>query len=139
MTTEAENLATAGRIYEAFGKGDVPAILAELADDVQWESWADNRAQAAGISYLQPRQGKQGAAAFFGLAAQMNVTEVQVLNLMAGGNSVAVEFVISASNPETGKTYRDEEIHLWTFNDAGRVTRLRHYVDTAKHIEAAKG
>jgi ketosteroid isomerase-like protein len=32
---------------------------------------------------------------------------------------------------------RDEEIHLWTFNDAGQVVRLRHYTDTAKHMAAA--
>jgi ketosteroid isomerase-like protein len=28
-------------------------------------------------------------------------------------------------------------MHLWTFNDAGKVTRLRHYTDTAKHLKAA--
>jgi uncharacterized protein len=38
-----------------------------------------------------------------------------------------------------GGHYRDEEIHLWTFDDAGKVVRLRHYVDTAKHIAAFGG
>jgi len=28
-------------------------------------------------------------------------------------------------------------MHLWTFNDAGKVIRLRHYTDTAKHLQAA--
>jgi hypothetical protein len=32
-----------------------------------------------------------------------------------------------------------EEIHLWTFDDSGKVAGLRHYTDTAKHIKAAKG
>jgi ketosteroid isomerase-like protein len=35
-----------------------------------------------------------------------------------------------------GGHYRDEEIHLWTFDDVGKVTGLRHYTDTAKHIAA---
>jgi len=39
----------------------------------------------------------------------------------------------------SGGHYRDEEIHLWTFNDAGKITRLRHYTDTAKHIAAFGG
>jgi len=39
----------------------------------------------------------------------------------------------------TGRRYRDEELHLWTLNDDGKVTRLRHYTDTAKHIAAAQG
>jgi hypothetical protein len=33
----------------------------------------------------------------------------------------------------------DEELHLWTFDEDGRVVRLRHYRDTAKHIAAADG
>lgn len=38
-----------------------------------------------------------------------------------------------------GGYYRDEELHLWTFDAAGKVVRMRHYVDTAKHIRAARG
>jgi len=38
---------TVQRIYEAFGAGDVPAILELLADDVEWEQWEDNRAVAS--------------------------------------------------------------------------------------------
>lgn len=136
----SDNLATVGAIYEAFGKGDIPAILDHLADDVRWEEWADNTAQEAGVPWLQARQGKAGALAFFQLmGTRLQVTEFSVLSLMAGGNQVAVEFVIACDVKGTDKRYRDEEIHLWTFNEAGKVTRLRHYTDTAKHIAAAQG
>jgi hypothetical protein len=30
-------------------------------------------------------------------------------------------------------------VHLWALDDSQRVTRLRHYVDTAKHIAAYAG
>jgi ketosteroid isomerase-like protein len=43
--------------YEAFGKGDVPAILDVLADDVEWESWADTSAVRAGVPTMIPRGG----------------------------------------------------------------------------------
>lgn len=133
------HLATAGAIYQAFGKGDVPTILSHMADDVQWEQWADNTAQKAGVPWLAARNGKEGVLAFFQyLGTQMQVTDFQVLSMMAGGNQVAVEFVIEANIPSTGGHFRDEELHLWTFNDAGQVTRLRHYTDTAKHMAAAK-
>jgi hypothetical protein len=135
-----DNLTTVGAIYEAFGKGDIPAILDHLADDVRWEEWADNTAQKAGVPWLQARQGKEGARAFFQvMGARLQVTEFSVLSLMAGGNQVAVEFVIACAVKGTDKRYRDEEIHLWTFDEAGKVTRLRHYTDTAKHIAAAQG
>lgn len=122
-------------IYEAFGKGDIENLLAPLADDVQWESWADNTGQKAGVPWLQARTGKSGAAEFFKLVAEvLNVRELTVLSIMEGADQVAVEFVLEADVLTTGKSYRDEEVHLWKFNDKGEIIRLRHYADTAKHI-----
>lgn len=136
----SQNLTTVTAIYEAFGKGDIPTILEHMAPDVQWESWADNSAQHAGVPWLQARQGKEGVLAFFQyLGSQMQVTEFQVLSIMDGGHQIAVEFVIAFNLPALGTHFRDEEIHLWTFNSEGQVSRLRHYTDTAKHIAAAKG
>ena len=124
------------KIYSAFGRGDVPAILDMLADDVQWEAWADNTAQKAGVPWMHPRRGKTGAAEFFKLVGQFQIHDFQVLAIMSNERQVAAEFVIEAT-PPGGKRYRDEEMHLWTFGADGKVTRLRHYVDTAKHIAAA--
>jgi ketosteroid isomerase-like protein len=134
------NLATVQAIYEAFGKGDVPAILDVLADDVEWESWADNSAVKAGVPWMTPRHGKAEAAKFFETAGQMEIVDLQVLSFMEGGDQVAVEFVFEARLPAWGGGhYRDEEIHLWTFDADGKVSRLRHYTDTAKHIAAFQG
>ena len=36
----------------------------------------------------------------------------------------------------TGKRVRDEEIHLWEFGAEGKATAYRHFLDTAKAIEA---
>ena len=73
------------------------------------------------------------------MGSRLQVTEFRVLSLMAGGNQVAAEFVIACDVKGTGRRYRDEEIHLWTLNDDGKVTRLRHYTDTAKQIAVAQG
>ncbi len=134
------NLATVQAIYEAFGKGDVPTILDTLADDVQWESWGDNSSVEAGVPWMTPRSGRDAVAGFFEVAGQMEIRDLQILSLMEGGNQVAVEFVIEVRLPTLGGgSFRDEEIHLWTFDDAGKVTRLRHYTDAAKQIAAAGG
>ena len=134
----ADHIATVSAIYEAFGRGDVPLILATLSEAVEWEAWADNQAQAADVPWLRPRRGKAGALEFFTLAGQFKIHEFRVLSLLAGGNQVAAEVVIDTT-VATGIRYRDEELHLWTFDDSGTVVRLRHYVDTAKHIQAARG
>ena len=134
------NLQTVQSLYEAFGSGDVPGFMSHLADDVEWEQWADNRAAEAGVPWLQPRKGREAVGGFFAAVAEMEIVDLQILNMMEGGNEVAVTFILEAKLPQCGgRSYRDEEIHLWTFNEAGKVARLRHYVDTAKHIEAFAG
>lgn len=132
----SDHLATVAAIYEAFGRGDIPAIVEQVSDDVQWEAWADNTAQKVGVPWLLPRQGKAGVLEFFRVVAEtLEIQEFNVLSIMAGGNQVAAEFVITAK--VNGKaTYSDEEMHLWTFDETGKVTRLRHYLDTAKHAAA---
>jgi ketosteroid isomerase-like protein len=132
------NLATVQAMYEAFARGAVPAILARLAEGVAWESWADNHAQRAGVPWLVPRRGPAEVREFFGVVGGFQMHEFRVLGLMAGGDQVAAEIVIDAQ-PAGARRYRDEEIHLWTFDAEGKVVRFRHYVDTAKHVEAARG
>jgi ketosteroid isomerase-like protein len=134
------NLPTVQALYQAFGSGDVPTFLGHLADDVQWEQWPDNRAASAGVPWLQPYSGRDAVTGFFAAVGQMEIVDLEILNMMEGGDQVAVSFVLEAKLPQCGgRSYRDEEIHLWTFNADGKVARLRHYVDTAKHIEAFQG
>jgi ketosteroid isomerase-like protein len=134
----AANLVTIQEIYAAFGRGDVPAILDLIADDCRWEAWADNSAQSAGVPHLQPRIGRSGVGEFFAAVAELEIHDFAVLDYIAGRDQVAAEILIEASTPAGGR-FRDEELHLWTLGTDGRVVRLRHYVDTAKHIAAAGG
>jgi ketosteroid isomerase-like protein len=132
------NVATVHRIYDAFGKGDIPTIIDCISENVQWEKWADNSAQKAGVPWMQPQKGKEGVVDFFTIAGQLEVKDFQVLSIMANERQVAAECIFEALVPSTGKSYRDEEIHLWTFDEAGKIIGLRHYVDTAKLIVVAK-
>jgi hypothetical protein len=128
----SENLQAVSAIYEAFGRGDVDAILERCADDVRWEAWEDNHAQRAGVAHLLLRTGKDGVAEFLGVVGGLEIKEFAVLDLGESGSQVYAEVLIDTAD------YRDEELHLWTFDDAGKVVRMRHYVDTAKHIAAAE-
>jgi ketosteroid isomerase-like protein len=125
------NLATIKEIYEAFGRGDVPTIVSKLADDVEWEKWDDNFAQQADVPYLRYRQGPQAVIGFFQEIARIGIKQFRILSVMEGANQIAAEIELETA------TFDDQEIHLWTFDDDGRITRFRHYVDTAKHIAAA--
>jgi ketosteroid isomerase-like protein len=138
-TTTVASVAAVASIYEAFGRGDVPAILELLADDVSWDAdWADNWAQRTYVEHYTPRRGHAGVAEFFGVIAGYTVHDFQVLDLAASDRQVVAQVVIDISTPAGGR-YRDEELHLWTFGDSGKITALRHYIDTAKHLAAATG
>jgi len=126
------NLETVKTIYEAFGKGDVPTILSLLADNVDWELWQDNSVQKADVPYLRYKKGAASVVEFFQEVAKLGIREFKVLSVMEGANQIAAEIEIETA------AYRDEEIHLWTFDADGKVSRFRHYIDTAKHIAAAE-
>jgi ketosteroid isomerase-like protein len=137
-TTEsraAANLAVVGGIYEAFGRGDIDFILDQIAEDCAWESWLDNHGQKAGIPPMEPRQGRAGVAEFFAYVGTMQIQDFQVLDMLAGDRQVVVEVQISIAMADGGSV-TDEELHLYSLNDEGKVSRMRHYVDTAKQIKS---
>ena len=138
-STATANAASVAEIYSAFGRGDVPAILDRLADDVAWDAWErTNEGQLAGVAHLAEQRGVQGAAEFFASIAGWSVREFTVLDVIGSGRQVVAEIRAAFDLPGGGK-FADEELHLWTFDESGKVTRFRHYVDTAKHIRAARG
>ena len=137
--TTIDRVALVGEIYTAFGRGDVDAMLAPLADDVSWDAdWADNFTQREGLAMFTPRHGKASVREFFGMLATFEVHDFQVLDLLASNDQVVAQVTIELSYPHGGR-FRDEELHLWRFGVDGKIVALRHYVDTAKHIAAAGG
>jgi ketosteroid isomerase-like protein len=115
-------------IYKAFGRGDVPAILAHLAPDVQWEYGI----VSTDVPWLKPRRGHAEVAGFFQeSAAAATYKHFQTKVILEGDHLVVAlndaEFVVNA----TGKTVVEEDaVNIWHFNDAGFVTRFRHRLDT---------
>ena len=132
------NATTVAEIYAAFGRGDIPAILDRLAPEVAWEQWAGNDGQRAGLAHLQAKYGAAEVTEFFTLLGGWTVHGFEVLDIIGTGRQVAAELRVDFGLPSGGRLI-DEEMHLWTFDDYGRVIRFRHYCDTAKHIRADAG
>jgi hypothetical protein len=89
-------------------------------------------------AYLQPQTGPTGVAEFFAAVAELQIHDFGAGDMLASATQVAIEVTIDASTPAGGR-FRDEELHLWTLDQGGQVVRMRHDVDTAKHIAAAAG
>jgi ketosteroid isomerase-like protein len=132
------NLQTVQEIYEAFGRGDVQAIVDRMADDVQWERWeTGNAAQDADVPYMRPRTGPDGVTGFFAeIAEDFEMNSFSPHTFLQGDGHVAAVIELELTVSGTGKRLRDEEIHLWGFDADGKVSSFRHFLDTAKAIEA---
>ena len=128
---------TVQKVYDAFGKGNVPAILGHLADDVEWEYGGD----ATGLPWLQLRRGQAQVAGFFqDLGAAIDVQRFQPTTFLESGDVVVVliqlEFVVRATGQ---RVVEEDEVHIFHFDGGGKVRRFRHRLDTYRAWLASKG
>lgn len=124
------NLETVHALYAAFAKGDVPAILAMLAEDVAWE-YSSTTSDAP---WLQPRHGRTGAAQFFKDLAHIGISKFEPHDFLVGDRVVVVLLDIQFTVHTTGKSVTEpDEIHVWRFNERGQVSHFRHGADTHAH------
>jgi uncharacterized protein len=121
-------------IYEAFGKGDIPAILERLHPEVEWE----HDMVPHGIPWIVPRRGRAEVAQFFQSLAALDFHVFEVVSLLEGAGQVAGIIRLEATYRPTGKSVKDLEAHLFTLDQSGRVLRFRHFVDTHQHLLATR-
>lgn len=132
------NLATVQNIYAAFGRGDIPAILDTLDDNIDWEYAYQNI--PASVPWLQPRTGKAGVGAFFGTLSGMDFHQFVPKAFLEGPDMVVAIIAVEVTVKATGKRIVDpDEVHIWHFDPAGKVARFRHCVDTYQHVMACTG
>jgi ketosteroid isomerase-like protein len=128
------NVDTVKQIYEAFGRGDIPAILDKLDDNVEWDTDFDEPA----APWLTPRRGRENIAGFFESLAPLSFTKFDPHTIAADGNKVVA--VIDIELDSQGKHYViPNEGHYFVFNDQGKITRFQHLVDTALSWRIANG
>ena len=127
----SDNTATVQELYAAFARGDVPAILGKLGDDVVWESEGP-----AAVSFSGIRHGKTEAAGFFqGLDADYRDHQLTIAEYVASGDTVMTIGRYTARARATGKKVDTPIAHYWKFRD-GIVVRYVGFSNTAAGLEA---
>jgi len=130
------NLKTVQEIYAAFGRGDVPAILATLADNVEWEYGQG----PSDVPWLTPRSGRDAVGGFFEALGAMEMHKFVPKQMIEGDGVVVALIDIEFTVKATGKRVTEEdEIHVWRFGADGKVTRFRHGANTLAHQRALSG
>ena len=83
---EQQNIDVVKKGYEAFGRGDIPGLLAQLDANVSWIAFGPAVLPTAGR-----RQGYQGVTEFFEqLAAIVDITRFETKEFIAQGDRVVV-------------------------------------------------
>ena len=132
-TSTTSNAQYVRSLYDAFARGDMPAVLAGLAPDVVWM-------EAEGTPYADrnPYRGPQAVATgvFQRLGADWNNFRADVERVVDGGDTVVVLGRYRATNRQTGRALDAPFAHVWNLRD-GKVVRFDQYVDTAQVARAS--
>ena len=125
-------LAVVQEAYAAFGRGDIPALLALLAGNVSWEV----AGQPGAYPTFGRRHGLDGALAFFqAVDATESFEAFTPKRFHAADDVVTVEGDCAIVLRTNGKRLAYDWVHIWTVAD-GRITGFREFYDTALVVEA---
>jgi len=128
MSTE-QNLEITTQMYQAFGRGDVRAILDLVTDDIDWST----DAAIPSAPWYGPRHGKDEVASFFAAIGSTGpVTEFTPLAYASNQDGDVMVFLRYAfAVTATGKQVEMNMHHYWKFRD-GKVCYVRSSEDTAQ-------
>ena len=126
-----KNIQTVKDFFAAIGRGDKEALLALVAEDIEWiipgEDWP-----LAGT-----HRGRAGLADLLETASKSIETSTEPREFVAQGDRVLVVGFARGRIKATNKTFEDDWIFSITVRD-GRLTNIREYVDTQALARASQ-
>lgn len=135
VVSASGNLAVVDGLYQAFAKGDVPAVLAVMDANIVWNE-AEGFLYADQNPYIGPDAVLNGVFARIGAEWEYwNLTDIQLHEM--SGNRVLATLRYKAKHKATGKTIDSQTAHLWTLKD-GKITAFQQFTDTKQAAAAVK-
>ena len=131
------NEQTVKDLYAAFQRADVAAIVAVVADDVDWRN---DHVASSECPWNGNFSGKANVPGFFtAVGEHLDISVFDVQTMAASGSFVAVYLRIESTVRKNGRSLANDAVHFWTFNDSGQIARYRHFNDTAAELAAWRG
>ena len=120
-----ENIAVVRELYEAFGRGDVPAVLAGFDENIEWN-------ESAGMPYGGQYHGPQAVAenVFGPVTNDFDGFSVEPEKVLADGDLVVVLLTYRGTAKATGKELRMPAAHTWIVRD-GKIAKFQQLADSA--------
>ena len=119
-------------LYQSFASGDVEAVTALFADDIEWT-------EADGFPLAGTYTGPQAVVenVFMRLGEFSENWGVNVDRYVADGDTVVADGKYTWNHKETGAPCEVRMAHVWTLAD-GKVIAFLQHVDTAQVSELIK-
>ena len=126
-----KNIQTVKDFFTAIGRGDSVALLALIAEDIEWiipgEGWP-----LAGT-----HRGHDGLADLLETASRSIETSTEPREFVAQGDRVLVVGFATGKIKATNKIFEDDWVFAITVRN-GKLTNIREYVDTHALARAAR-
>jgi ketosteroid isomerase-like protein len=119
--------------YEAFGRGDVPSVLAIFDPNIEWREAEGNPYKPDGKPWIGVDAVVQNL--FMRLGSEWDDFTVTPVAFHDAGDTVVAECRYTGVHKGTGKSIAAQACHVWKFSD-GKVTSFQQYVDTGQMQDA---
>ncbi|MDB5721300.1 MAG: hypothetical protein JWP15_1918 [Alphaproteobacteria bacterium] len=118
-------------IYEAFGKGDMQAVLGAMSQDMEW-SEAENFPYADG----NPYRGHEAilGGVFARLGGEWDGFAAVPEEFLDAGDTIVVLGRYKGSFKATGRPIDAQMAHVWRVRD-GKAVRFHQYTDTLQSAQ----
>ncbi|HEX2763867.1 MAG TPA: nuclear transport factor 2 family protein [Allosphingosinicella sp.] len=126
-----ENVELVRAIYAAFAAGEVPAVVARMAPDIEWNE-AENFPYADGNPYRGPEAILGGV--FARLGSEWDGFAAVPEEFLGAGDTVVVIGRYRGTYKSTGRMLDAQMVHVWHIED-GKAARFQQYTDT---LQAAR-
>jgi ketosteroid isomerase-like protein len=130
-----ENVALVKSLYEAFGRGDVPAVLAAMDPGIVWNE-AENFPYADRNPYVGPGAVLEGV--FARLGSEWDGFGLDVEEVLDAGDTVVARGRYKGAFRKTGTRIHAQFAHVWRLR-GGKVAAFQQHVDTAQVARAVAG
>lgn len=116
-------------VYEAFGRGDVPAVLEAMDPQIEWREAEGNPYMPSGEPWIGPDAVVENL--FAKLGEDWDGFTVHPKSFHDAGDVVTVEGRYAGTHNDTGMELDCQFCHIWTLKD-GKLVGFQQYVDTAR-------
>ena len=122
------HLSTLQAVYEAFSKGDVPAVLDKFHPEIEWREpeslpYGDQVGPAAVAQNVFSR-----------VVQDISGFTIAIDEFVDGGDTIVTLGTYRGTGARTGIPLNTPFVHVWKFRD-GKLSYFRTYTDTKQWVD----